>query len=604
MPNDDELELEINENDASCDTREMPKSSGDFKRSIAGLLVAFSLFSGSLFGPTQVYAAETDNLPSQSQEVDDENRVLEIPEEHAWDVADMCGKEMGEPITIKDLKAVKDSYVSITALNGTNLEWLQYLGQVEFLSIIIHADDTECFRKIKSIPGVEHLALTTMNDENELNAEDFSFITNSPNLKGLSISGLKIHPGFIENLKQLRSLTLYADENIDIDFTQLTNLDELDFSLSEPYDIAIDFTKEEYDILKKAGVKIEFRSEEYEQMYIKISEKLDEIVASLPADKTSSDREKLDAILVYVLENLEYDEVVSQLLFLNEETDDVARTFYENGALYGALEKDSAICGNYAALTGALAERLELESYYATSIDHAWNIIEIDGEQYYVDATWLDGSGLRETTITSGITEDGHYYTQTTFSTIPAEQAIKDGRQDELEWYMEDPTNFPESSSHPESHDIDNLPTYIKLIPIKSNEAVPEETIPETQTPEIEETKPIETQSPTEQENGYEQEEPIKISKDDKFELHVGNKKWIVSGVVAVGVLVGIGGAVAVRKKKKEEERRRRMRQTNLDNMFSSYDNPYGTSYSNDPFNDNFFEQPSSNKKGSKRGRR
>ena len=71
MPNEDELELETNENDASCDTREMPKSRWNFKRSIAGLLVGFALFSGSVLGPTEVYAAEMDNPPSQSQNIDD-----------------------------------------------------------------------------------------------------------------------------------------------------------------------------------------------------------------------------------------------------------------------------------------------------------------------------------------------------------------------------------------------------------------------------------------------------------------------------------------------------------------------------------------------------
>lgn len=599
MPDIDDLELEINENDASCDMSKLPKSRGEFKRSIAGILVALTLFSGSLIGPTTAYAAELDTPPSQSQDIDDENSVIEIPEEHAWEVADMCGKEIGEPITIKDLKEVKDSFVSITALTDSNLEWINYLGQVDYLSIIIRADNTEMLRKIESIPGVENLSLISMDDTHELNEEDFAFIKNTPQLKGLSISGLKIHPGFIESLQNLKVLTLFADENIDIDFRKLTNLDELDLSISDPYDIAIDFTKEEYDLLKNSGVKIEFHSDEFEKMYLEISEKLDNIARSLPVDKDSTDREKLDAILVYVLEKLDYDSDVANLLFLGEDTSHLSKTFYENGALYGALEKDSAICGNYAALTGALAKRIGLESYYAVSNDHAWNIIEIDGEQYYVDSTWLDSSGLREQTTTSGITESGQYYTQTTFTSIPAEQAIKDGRQDELEWYMEDPTNLPESKEHKESHDIINLPSYIKLVPIKTEESQ-EETITENENIEIEETKPIEKETPT-----IEETESIKITKEDKFELHVGDKMWIVSGAVAFGVLSGIGGIVAVKKKKKEEERKRRQRQTNLDDMFYPYDTSI-TSYGGDadPFADDFFEQPPTTKKGNKRGRR
>lgn len=614
MPNIDELELEINPNDASCDTRQIPKNKDLFKRSIAGLLVGLTLFSGSVLGPTVAHAAEIGNPPSQSQGIDDENRVINIPEEHAWEVADLCGKEVGEPITIKDLKSVKDSYVSITAVDGCNLEWIKYLGDVEYLSIILRSENTEMFRQIDSLSGVRNLALTSIYENHELNATDFAFLKNSPKLTGLSISGLNVPPGVVEELKNIRDLSLYLGENIDIDFSQLTHLDSLDFSISGPYDIAIDFTKEEYDILKKAGVKIEFHSDEYEQMYLKICEKLDEIVSSLPVDKMSSDQEKLDAILVYVLENLEYDEVVSQLLIAGQETNDVSKTFYINGALYGALEKDSAICGNYAALTGALAERLELESYYAVSEDHAWNIIEIDGVQYYVDATWLDGKSLYETKTESGITEDGRQYFQTTYTPIPSEQAIRDGRQDELEWYMEDPTNYPDSNDHPESHEIENLPSYIKLVPIKTEEKEPEVTVSPTENQDIEETKPTENQDVAETKPNVDvpvdETEPIKLTEDDKVELHVGDKKWIVPAAVGIGVLAGLGGVIAVKKKKeKEEARRRRMRQTDLDSMFS----PYGTTTSyggyqdySDPFSDDFFEQPTSNrnkKSGRKRGK-
>ena len=72
MPDIDDLELEINPNDASCNTRQIPKNRDFFKRSIAGLLVGLTLFSGSVLGPTKVSAAELDNPPSQSQSKDTE----------------------------------------------------------------------------------------------------------------------------------------------------------------------------------------------------------------------------------------------------------------------------------------------------------------------------------------------------------------------------------------------------------------------------------------------------------------------------------------------------------------------------------------------------
>ncbi len=59
---------------------------------------------------------------------------------------------------------------------------------------------------------------------------------------------------------------------------------------------------------------------------------------------------------------------------------------------YGALVKRSAVCQGYAMAYLYLLERAGIEAYYCASsqLNHAWNIVYIDGVPYHVDVTWDD----------------------------------------------------------------------------------------------------------------------------------------------------------------------------------------------------------------------
>ena len=343
----------------------------------------------------------------------------------------------------------------------------------------------------------------------------------------------------------------------------------------------MDLTGEEYNALTKAGVKVTFDEESDLQTYLGINNELDAIVRQLNLDANSTDQEKLDAILIYILDNLSYDEQVSEALQNNTEHSELTRSFYQGGYLYGALEKSSAICGNYAALFEALAERTGLDSYFLLSPNHAWNLVEINGEKYYVDATWLDSSGLRVDKMgsytdpfTGELVENVYIST-----TISAQEAIQTGYGEALDWYLANPESYPYSETQAESHEVINLPSIFQLNPKMAAEK--EETVIDmTQT---EETTPVEeiepTQEPVENETQAPAEtEPIKISDEDKFEVKIGDKKWIIGGAAAIGLMSALGGAVAYNKKKKAEERRRRMQQNPFNDDFvygSSYPNQY-----------------------------
>jgi hypothetical protein len=60
----------------------------------------------------------------------------------------------------------------------------------------------------------------------------------------------------------------------------------------------------------------------------------------------------------------------------------------------GALETRIAVCNAYAELMTLILNRIDIPCRtvmgYANGIEHAWNMVLIDGEIYHVDVTWDD----------------------------------------------------------------------------------------------------------------------------------------------------------------------------------------------------------------------
>lgn len=59
---------------------------------------------------------------------------------------------------------------------------------------------------------------------------------------------------------------------------------------------------------------------------------------------------------------------------------------------YGVLVKNTGVCQEYATAFKLLLNRLGMECIVVSSegMNHAWNIVKIDGDYYHVDVTWDD----------------------------------------------------------------------------------------------------------------------------------------------------------------------------------------------------------------------
>lgn len=81
-----------------------------------------------------------------------------------------------------------------------------------------------------------------------------------------------------------------------------------------------------------------------------------------------------------------------RLAVLNEYGYSDTATTIESHTAYGALVNGIAVCQGYAMAYMYLLDRLGIENYYCSSEDlnHAWNIVYVDGVAYHVDVTWDD----------------------------------------------------------------------------------------------------------------------------------------------------------------------------------------------------------------------
>ena len=117
------------------------------------------------------------------------------------------------------------------------------------------------------------------------------------------------------------------------------------------------------------------------QQYEAADKKASEIAAQF---QTGTDLEKVQNVYQYLCDTIEYDQTL------------------EHGTVYDALIEGNTVCMGYASAFQMIMEKLGIESYLCSGDDvddgtgHAWNAVEIDGQMYYVDATFGDTSGLTD----------------------------------------------------------------------------------------------------------------------------------------------------------------------------------------------------------------
>lgn len=177
------------------------------------------------------------------------------------------------------------------------------------------------------------------------------------------LSDLKNLPMQCPNIKvlYLDSLTSVKDYSF---LLELNNLEEV--SINDSAYITEDLIR----CLDDRGIKHNLTEVDIENNRI-TSAIIDELITP-----DMSDKEKIRKICNYVLENVEYD--------IKQARDSNLRP------LRCVLEDGKGVCISYAYLTNILLEKANLNAYLLTNDSHAWNMVNVDGKYYYIDATGMD----------------------------------------------------------------------------------------------------------------------------------------------------------------------------------------------------------------------
>lgn len=499
------------------------------------------------------------------------------------------------------------SIVSVDELDIPGVSIRSY-GDTSISIRLMDGVDSKDLQKLKNLHGVETIFIDNSFNSDEKNVEYMKclpestkeimlsdlFITNEianvlNNMPNLEVVNFNFHEDFnaeknaielMNNIKKM-SFNIYDTYNCDIDFKKLTFLNELALSAGK-YTLPIWFNMDEYNTLVSNGVKIDIESDFYENSlddYLKISKKLDEIVSSLGVTKENSDKEKLDAILIYVLENLEYDPEIRELIYNGVDHEELSSSLYIGGPLYAIFNRDTAVCGNYSALFEALADRLfdePMDSYVLRSEDHAWNLVNIDGELYYVDSTWLDDQQI-------------YFEGSRGYESYSAIEAFKEGKIDLFDWYMQDNFNYDLKQ-----HNAINSPYYVDDY-IKNKKL-------ENDRENYENWKEISAQiSERRAINNPEQSaEKVKLENNSNKKVNIKiNGKTIAT---TLGAIVGCMAAMGLAYSVKERDRRRRLERRRRQNdairnsynsipdspKYGSYSSNYGRYSSHDTYSSGY----------------
>lgn len=373
---------------------------------------------------------------------------------------------------LDNLQLLEEKLQNLSCIDIENIptEYMKYLSddtlsKIRDLEINIdNLDPNENFEFLEKCPNLEDLFISHT-DENGKKIRENVYITDKKSfslissdkvdtntilkaLKGKDIEEVSI--GYsdsisvetLKKLKQLKHLDInwFDDYSVTGDITELSFLEDISIpSSTNPYKLALAITRTDIESLRKQGVTIDI-PKETEEKFLEIDARLEKMVQELRLPHDASDEEKMLAITKYVVNHCEYD---SEFSGASEDEKDKLREekeYYKEGFLYGALENQEHICGNFAALTQALAKRVGLESYVVDSKTHAYNLVNLDGIYYYIDTTFLDYMEERY------VLESGD------------KELI-----DKLDWFKANPLDYEGMGEEDDAHLTTNIPSTITL---------------------------------------------------------------------------------------------------------------------------------------------
>ena len=151
--------------------------------------------------------------------------------------------------------------------------------------------------------------------------------------------------------------------------------------------------------------------DEADRRNARIAEEVSGFLSGITAEM--SDYDAVMSVYKNIIDRVDYDSLELERAGENtsdDEPDDLR-------SIYGVFVNRKAVCAGYAKATQYLLNKLGFECVYVTGKGkqerHAWNLLNLEGDYYYMDTTWDDHSNTKDGVDSSGeITYD--YFCVTT----------------------------------------------------------------------------------------------------------------------------------------------------------------------------------------------
>ncbi len=423
---------------------------------------------------------EMDSLNYANYESDFLNKKADIPQEYLPFLRMYffaLSKEMDTVITNEMLLAQK-KYTYYSNDIDMSLDYLKAFSNLEEFNICMNYVE-----KVNNLPLLTSVKKVTIGPNNPNTQLYFStefaqhLCQAFPNMNTIYFEdGVIFEPGSLEimNNTNVENINMPMDINTDIDFVKLDYLKNMVIRYEDSYDVAVSLNTDEYHYLTNHGTNILFKSVDDKQDYLNACKKIDDILSKINLDESLSFEDKLDQIIMYILDNYIYDNTVAEKNLTGDTStsasyENYKSQFYQKGFLYGALEMDSQLCGNYAALTEALIDRAFKpdNSYFLTSENHAWNLIKDGSDLYYLDTTWMDF--------------EDDYYSDGYDGELTNKRLIELGygkiNPEEINWYHESISLDGRDDDEKYAHSVNYIPQYMNVNGVFKNQTIDNESI-------------------------------------------------------------------------------------------------------------------------------
>ena len=354
-----------------------------------------------------------------------------------------------------DFNDLSDCYYAVIDVNDyNNYDFLNFLPNLEFLTII----DSSTENKLSCVNGFnfkKKIKINIISSYNDapFNEERYGFLKDIPYIDLLSLGvedkTTNVDYVFLQCLRNVHNLKLFLSLRSNFKYYDLTYLDSLCLE-GKPYDIALNVSNAVIDELLGAEVILDI---EHLDLIRSTNNYINKVVEELNLRDYSSDKEKIDVILDYILTRYTYDKQMQNNYDFSDEY--IEQNFYSRGSLTAALEMDTQICGNYAAMMSILCRESGVDSVNIVTDSHAWNAIKIDGYYYFFDSTYIDQS-------MDDIADK-----------LNVSLKNNSGLFKYSDFYMEDPANVRDHShlitAVPEVLDVKSVPPHVEYIKINKD---------------------------------------------------------------------------------------------------------------------------------------